>query len=183
MRPRQHPEAIRYTGACVHPTRSMLRDGGFRSSPVCLANAKSSAAKDFNKGARGARTIHSLLWQLQRSLCGGSRCLLSFGQYPVHHPEAIDADGRRADTRGLILRPKLTTESAAYRVHWRSTRRQRSTRGQLSSRLRDAAVAHIDMRTGDHVRDLVLEPTAAVAPDDPNYSRRLWHGSPRSILR
>src|SRR6266513_6235083 len=131
-----------------------------------LRNAKSSASKHFNKSARGARTIHSLLWQLQRSLCGGSRCLLSFGRYPLHHPEAIDADGRRADTRGLILRPKLMTESAAYRVHWRSTRRHRSTRRQLSSRLRDAAVAHIDMRTGDHIRDLVLEPTAAVAPDD-----------------
>jgi len=142
-----------------------------------------------NKCARAARTSHSLLWQLQRSLCGGPRCLLSFGQYPLHHPEAIDADGRRPDTRGLILRPKLMTESAAYRVHWRSTprkrltRRQRSTRRKLSSHLRDAAVAHIDMRTGDHARDLVLEPTAAVAPDDPNYSRRLWHRSPRSRLR
>ena len=116
-----------------------------------------------------------------RSGIGRSRCLLSFGQYPLHHPEAFDADGRRADTRGLILRPKLTTESAAYRVHWRSTRRQRSRPGQLSSRLRDAAVTHIHMRTGDHVRDLVLEPTAAVAPDDPNYSRRLWHGLPLNM--
>ena len=110
--------------------------------------------------------------RVQRSLCGGARWLYRFGQDRGHRPEAVGAYDHVANGRGFIRRTALMTESAAARVGCEPAWSEPAW-GEPQSSLRDATLAEVNTRAGDHGRDLVLEPTAAVAPDDPNYSRRL----------
>jgi len=81
--------------------------------------------------------------------------------------EAVDRVlGAAAERAGLAARLQAPTPEVARRAWFGPSLWRRII-------LRDATLAQVNIRAGDHVRDLVLEPTAAVAPDDPNYSRRL----------
>ena len=95
--------------------------------------------------------------QLERLLCGGSRCVCRVSQYDIHEAETIGTHGNVTDVCYIAYRSLEIAEPAANGVL------RRPAWGELACCLFETAIAEINGRPGNQLSAFALGAAAAAA--------------------